>query len=159
MALQVGTNAYISVAEAETYFADRLDVAAWTDARDDQKAQALVTATSVLDDKTWSGYAVSEEQSLAFPRVGTYFDPKLGSISSLGSDRAMTRIKRATCELAYHLLNNDGLLDNTGSIENLTVGSINLSKVKAAAEVPSVVSNLIKPLLLNKGASTWWRAN
>ena len=38
MALTKGANSYATVAEADVYFADRLDVAAWTAADETQKA-------------------------------------------------------------------------------------------------------------------------
>ena len=78
MALIKGTNSYRTVEEADAYFEDRLDAAAWTSASDELKGQALVTATAILDNMNWNGYAVSESQSLAFPRIGSYFDPRKG---------------------------------------------------------------------------------
>jgi hypothetical protein len=67
MALVKGTNAYADVSDADSYFADRLDVAAWTSADSTMKAQALVTAAGILDQLPWTGTAVSENQALAFP--------------------------------------------------------------------------------------------
>ena len=157
MALVKGTNSYGTVAEADTYFEDRLDRAAWTNADDDQKSQALITATSILDDMTWTGVAVSESQTLAFPRTGSYFDPRLGITVAL-DDTVPTRIDNATFELAYHYLNNDGLLDETGSATNLQVGRITLEEVKLPNSMPSHVKRHIKPLLKNGGSNTWWRA-
>ncbi|RLA25769.1 MAG: hypothetical protein DRQ62_01540, partial [Gammaproteobacteria bacterium] len=79
MALVKNTNAYADLSEAETYFADRLDVAAWTAADDPTKSQALVTATLYLENMNWTGNVVSDSQALAFPREGTYFDPRMGT--------------------------------------------------------------------------------
>ena len=157
MALTKGTNSYCTVAEADAYFEDRIDVAAWNNADDEQKAQALVTATFTLDDMTWTGVAVSESQSLAFPRSGNYFDPKLG-ISVALDDTVPTRVTNATFELAYHYLNNDGLLDDSGSALNIQVGRITLEDVRLPSSMPSHIKTHINPLLKNGGASTWWRA-
>ena len=96
--------------------------------------------------------------NLAFPRVGTYFDPRLGYDVSFNDD-VPDRINKATFELAYHFLNNDGLLDDSGSVLNLKVGSISLERVSLANTVPASVKRLIKPLLENAGARQWWRAN
>jgi len=159
MALAKGTNSYATVSEADTYFEDRLDVAAWTEANATQKAQALVTATAAMDNLDWVGVAVSDSQALAFPRTGIYFDPKLGIEIELSSTTVPKRITTGTIELAYHLLNNDGLLDDTGSVENLTIGSITLSNVISANKVPGNVKKLIMPLQVNSGARFWWRAN
>ena len=159
MAVTLNVNSYVDVADADAFFADRLDVAAWTDADETMRGQALITATQMLDDMTWAGTAVNEDQPLAFPRVIEYFDPKVGSIVYLDGSVVPKRITRATLELAYHLLNNDGLLDATGDIESITVGTIKIDGIKTASKLPMTIKNVIKPLLVNAGASAWWRAN
>jgi hypothetical protein len=158
MALVKGTNSYADLTDANTYFADRLDVAAWEAASDAEKEKALVTATVMLDEMNWTGTVVSDTQVLAFPRYGTYFDPRLGAEVVL-EEIVPARVEKATYELAYHLLNNDGLLDDTGSVENLEVGSIVLTNIKSASKFPSVVKSYIRPLLVNSGSHQWWRAN
>lgn len=159
MALVKGTNSYLTLAEANAYFADRIDVDAWASASDGAKQQALVTAAAMLDDLSWTGTAVSGDQSMAFPRIGEYFDPKIGTIVELVSGEVPKRIENANADLAYHLLNNDGLLDDTGSAESIVIGEIQLSRVQAAKVVPGHVRRAIKPLLLNGGSNLWWRAN
>jgi hypothetical protein len=158
MALVKGTNSYATVAEADTYFENRIDVAAWTSATETQKAQALVTATQSLDDFDWIGVAVSDSQTLAFPRIGVYFDPRLGMDVEF-TTAVPSRVLNATYELAYHLLNNDGLLDDTGSVKDLSVGDIKLTLVHTASKVPDVVKRMVKPLRINGGSNLWWRAN
>lgn len=159
MALAKGTNSYVDVAEADAYFENRLDTAAWNLASAAQKAQALVTGTQVLDTLSWVGVAVSDLQPLAFPRTGYYFDPRLGKTVTLTAAVPM-RVVQANCEMAYHLLNNDGLLDNTGSVDSISLSGISLSNVKPPERVPPVVKRAIRPLLA-AGAfnNTWWRAN
>jgi hypothetical protein len=159
MAITVNVNSYVSAEDADAYFADRLDVAAWTIAGATEKAQALVTATSMLDGMRWIGVATDDDQKLAFPRIATYLDPRLGKVIELDSLTVPDRIKKATFELAYHLLNNDGLLDDVGKVDTLEISSIQLRSIKAPAKIPSVVYNLYSPLLLNAGSSMWWRAN
>jgi hypothetical protein len=158
MTLAKGTNSYVTLAEADSYFDDRLDVAAWDNATDLQKSQALMTATKVLDSLEWTGVILSEVQPLAFPRTDSYFDPRLGYMTSLSST-VPSQIINATYELAYHLLNNDGILDNTGSVTDLDVGPISLKSVKSPSLVPPFIKRSIKMLLNNQGANTWWRAN
>jgi hypothetical protein len=159
MALVKGTNAYATVAEAGVYFADRLDIAAWVAASDGDKALALVTGTSILDDQPWTGTAISESQPLAFPRSGSYFDPRLGTNVVLSEGVVPNRIVIANIEMAHHLLNNDGLLDDTGRVVDLSVGSIKLTAMSPPNLIPANVKRLIKPLLINSGANGWWRAN
>jgi hypothetical protein len=159
MALVKDENSYTDVAEADVYFGNKLDVAAWSDATDPIKEQALITATAILDDKDWAGVIANETQFLSFPRNGFYFDPRLGMEVSLASVDALKRIVRATQELAYHLLNNDGLLDDTGRVEDLSLGVIKLSNVRAPDIIPDHVRRIFKPLSLNRGTRSWWRAN
>jgi len=158
MALTKGTNSFVSLAEATAYFADRLDVAAWIAATDPVRSQALVTATTILNDLSWTGIAISESQPLAFPRTGTYFDPMVGYEISLPVT-VPSRILTATYELAYHLLNNDGLLDDSGTVSNLGISTISLTIKTNPSTIPPMVQRMIRPLLVNAGANNWWRAN
>lgn len=159
MAVQLNVNSYVTVADADAFFADRLDVTAWQTADGNTRGQSLITATQMLDGMAWSGTAVNVNQPLAFPRVTEYFDPKVGSVVYLDGSVVPQRIIRASMELAYHLLNNDGLLDTTGNVRNISVGSIKIEGIQPVSKFPMQVRNIIKPLLVNAGASTWWRAN
>jgi len=159
MALSKGVNSYVTRSEADVYFGDRLDVADWTNATTGQKDQALVTATGLLDNLVWEGTISDESQSLAFPRNGDFFDPRLGGWSRLDGVAVPDRVIRATYELAVHLIVNDGILDSTGSAENISVGSIQISTIKNPSVIPSLVRAIIKPLLINGGSRGWWRAN
>lgn len=158
MALSKGVNSYVTVAEADDYFADRLDVAAWTAADPTQKSQALVTATNVLEELPWTGTVMSASQSLAFPRSGYYFDPRLGQHVTLDNDTP-TRVLQATKELAYHLLNNDGVLDDSGVVRDLRVGTLELTTIRAPNLIPANVRRILKPLLQNAGSNSWFRSN
>lgn len=63
-------NSYVSLEEAEQYFADRMAVDAWSDASEDEQAQALLEATRRIDRfRFFNGkYRTSPEQALEFPR-------------------------------------------------------------------------------------------
>lgn len=158
MALVKGVNSYESLEAANAYFADRLDAAAWVDATPELRAQAMVTATLVLEDEPWAGVAVSTSQNLAHPRKGQYFEPRLGSSVELNSAFATKRLSIAQFELSYHLLNNDGLLDSIGDVDSLSVGGIGLTDIRSASKIPGTVKQQIKPLLI-RGNNAWWRAN
>lgn len=161
MALVKGVNSYVTLAEANAYFEHKLDIAAWIDAADSMKEQALVTATAYLDGLVWIGTVVSESQTLAFPRINAeYNDPFLGSIVTLDGNSIPKRVLNACKELAYHFLNNDGILDDTGSVTSLSIGDIRLELPQGASKIPGHVQRSINPLLLNAGAlRSWWRAN
>ncbi len=159
MAVSKGTNSYVTVAEADAYFQYRLDAAAWVNSDVTRKGQALVTATSMLDEMTWAGTVISDPQNLAFPRVCEYFDPKLGALLYLDGYSVPDRIIKATYELAIHLLNNEGLLDSTDSVGSLSAGVITISNIVPAEKIPAMVRRLVKPLLINAGSNAWWRSN
>lgn len=152
-----GQNSYVDLAEAEDFFANRLDVAAWSEASDSDKEKALTTATAMLDGYEWVGQVVDPLQPLAFPRTGQYYDKRLGMLAPLNP--TPVRIEQACYELAYHLLNNDGLLDDTGEVESISVGSVSLSGIKSGSRTPPLVKNLFKDMLVNGGTNHWWRAN
>jgi hypothetical protein len=158
MPLSKSVNSYATVAEADAYHDNRLDVAAWTDAPTLEKEKALITATAHLDGMTWVGVAVDAAQLLAFPRRGTYMDPRLGMLVTIPTNSTPDRILKACYELAYHFLNNDGLLDDTGLVDDLEITGVKLTGLKSASKTPPVVMNLIKPLLARQG-NNWWRAN
>lgn len=157
MALVKGSNSYVTVLEADEYFSTRLDSTLWDEIDTTRKAQALVTATSILDSQSWTGTASTDSQLLAFPRSCVYFDPMLGI--TVVPTNVPVRIIKATCEQAFHLLNNSGLLDDSGGVTNLNVGSISLSSIRSPSLIPGVVRKLIEPLLINAGSTAWWRAN
>lgn len=157
MSLIKGTNSYVTVAEADSYFLDRIDAGAWTSADNTKKAQALVTATSYLDEMNWLGIAVSDSQTLSFPREGEYFDPRMGTEVVLDST-VPTRIIQATYELAFHLIVNENILTDSGSVESISLGTISLSNIKEPQKIPPFVKKIIKPLL-TVGLNNWWRAN
>jgi hypothetical protein len=164
MALEKDVNSFVTLADAQAYFENRLDVDAWTSATESQKNQALITATDMMCEMPWTGYVDDENQKLAFPRTGSYFDPKLGREVLLNSTPALTRLYTATFELAYHLLNNDGLLDDSGLVDDLKIGNIQLSKISNPNKVPGIVKTKLKPMwergTTSTGASrSWWRAN
>jgi hypothetical protein len=157
MAIELGVNSYVTLEDANAHFENRLDVAAWDEADEDTRSKALISATMLIESFEWTGVAVSESQPLAFPRVGEYFDPRVGYVIAM--DGVPSKIIKATIELAYHLLNNDGLLDETGGVVNLSLGPIQLTDISTPPKMPSWIHRTIRPLLLNRGSRAWYRAN
>lgn len=172
MALVKGTNSYVNLDEADSYFKDRTDVLAWDNADDTLKEKCLTTATLLLDELPWAGQAVKKDQNLAFPRSGSYRDNSRnlyiafsgtysftadtdGEESETDLGRDLRLLRRATYELAYHLANNEGLLDRTGEIESIKVGSISLTDIKNTSVMPSVIRKIIEPMLRNNGSRYW----
>ena len=167
--LQVGINSYVSLAQAEDYFSDRIDAAAWTEADDALKEQALVTAAKQLNLTRWVGTIADKSQSLAFPRIGTYFEPLYNENVKMDGTSVPQRIVTANMEQAYHIMNNDGILDSSGSPDRIKVDVIEIEGLQSgSAVIPAVsatVSDLISPLLYSsnlatgRAAGSWWRAN
>ena len=170
MALVKGTNCYVTLNEADSYFDDRMDVAAWENATCELKEQALVTATSYLDELDYFGQVVVSNQNLAFPRTGSFRDASRGIRTQFSStytftagndetesslDRDIQLLRKATYELAYHLINNDGLMDRTGSFQNVKVGAIELTEVQNASLFPRHIRKTLNPLL--RGSGRYWR--
>jgi hypothetical protein len=157
MAAQKGINSYVSLDEADSYFEGHVSGSQWSALDALAKARLLVTSTRVLDDLSWAGAAVSSSQPLAFPRVLSYFDPRLGQV--VEASEIPVRVCNATFEMALHLLNNEGILAETGSFQSLSVGPVNLTEMKSAPKIPANVRLTVSPLLANRGANMWWRAN
>ena len=157
MSLVKGNNSYVTCSEADDYFATRVDTEVWFNTLYAKKASALITATGILDESRWAGVAEDEAQLLAFPRKGHYFDPRLGRNVSLSG--VPQRLQSATCEFALHLIINEGITDQSGSIEHLKISGIELRDIKEPPSTPSAVRRLIRPLIINGGAAMWWRAN
>ena len=163
MALQKGTNSFVSVSESDEYFENRLNSENWF-SNDALVEQALVTATGILDDMDWGGTATpTASYPLSWPRDITYYDNKSGYYTDLEDDRSTTSegtipgdIKKATFELALHLLNNMKTQESNASGENkvkdLTVGSVRLifdinSGVKNFKELPDSIVSLCNKYL------------
>lgn len=145
-------NAYLTLAEAETYFAARLNVAPWTAAADAQKEQALITATTRLDEETYQGTKTTVEQALKWPRFGTYDDNN----DHYDQDVVPGIIKDSTCELALAMLASD-LLASTGleGFEEVQVGPLRVRPrvTTAAGILPEVVTRKLRPVLTTPSRS------
>jgi len=163
MALQKGTNSFVSISESDIYFEDRLNSENWF-TKDALVEQALVTATGILDDMDWGGTATpTASYPLSWPRDITYYDNKSGYFIDIEDDRSTTSegtipgdIKKATFELAFHLLNNMKTQESNASGENkvkdLTVGAVRLifdlnSGVKNFKELPDSIINIVTKYL------------
>lgn len=111
--LIVGTNAYLTVSEADGYFANRLYSDAWTNATADQKAQALIMASRRIDRLTLRGRKADINQTMKFPRAIYTNSPSIYAYSSESSpsipgwvvETVIAQcVKDAVCEEALMLL-------------------------------------------------------
>jgi hypothetical protein len=167
MALVLNTNSYVSIADADTYFETRIDSAEWSAATDTVKEQALVTATSMVDDNAWIGSAVSSSQALAWPRKNViYYSNRLGQQITVDESTTPNEVKIAVYEQAFHLVSNeDVLMGKTQTFESISIGSISLSDSNGdVTRTPKKPAEAMKPIreLLVRGrsggmGSSWWR--
>jgi hypothetical protein len=109
--LIVGTNSYLSTADADTYFNIRLFADTWNNASVDQKAQALIMATKRIDRLKFRGRKALLSQSLQFPR--TFYSAALSDAEyaygypsdGWSVEKEITQcVKDACCEEAMSLL-------------------------------------------------------
>lgn len=161
----VGTataNSYATVAEADTYFAERTNVNSW-DGATTQKAVSLIMATRRIDQESFKGTRTNPstdvdttdpKQALKWPRTDVETEDGL-----LYDPAAIPRIvKYATFEMALRILN-DNTTDtfaDTGleQFEEVTVGSLTVKPRPTfrAGTLPEVVRRLLRPVLLATGS-------
>jgi hypothetical protein len=144
MAFAVGTNSYISVSDADTYFLDRNN-SLWT-GTDEVKESALINATDYLDSfysGQWIGNVTDIDQILAWPRSGA--TNRNGK--SIDSTVIPAQIEAATCELAVKALS-DTLNPDTdpgGQVKKEKVGSLEVEYNDYA--IPVKKYNFVQDLL------------
>lgn len=110
-------NSFVTNAEADAYFADRLFNTGWTGAEENQDA-ALIMATRGINAQCYRGTAASETQALQFPRTGL----TLPNGYSTTATEIPRLIKEATYEYALYLLNSatDATLERSQVAEGLS---------------------------------------
>ncbi len=132
------SNSYITVADATTYFDNRLDASDWTAATADNKAAALITATSWLDTVDFYGDRSATTQALKWPRTDVTCDGVEATASFIPRE-----IKDATCEAALALLRNPtmlrGIVTAPGSYDEVELGELRV-KYRGQGEVESLQS-------------------
>ena len=145
-ALVVGTNSYVTLAEAEDYVALRPDTDAWDALTPSAKEQMLVSAADYLDSIQWAGTAfdTTTPQAMAWPRVVDIWLPRLGSKVELDGSSVPQDVKDAQIELAVFIQANGsygGGADKGGAAggdpsligtpNDIKVGSIELTGLKS----------------------------
>jgi hypothetical protein len=142
------SNSYVTIAEADTYFAERLQVTNWTGANEDVQGRAVIAATRQLDREQFVGEKSDTAQALKWPRIAAYDEDGY----EYASDAIPTPIKHATFELALRLLNQNAdsadLLAGSGleSFKRVKVGPIEVEPRHAydPSDLPDSVLDLIE---------------
>lgn len=150
------SNSYITVADATTYFDERLKpVDVWTNASSDDQIRALITSTRRLDAEDWEGVKVTTGQALDWPRYSATDE------DGEEYDNAVIPqvVKDATCETALALLVShvDGVdkLADTGlePFDAAKVGPMDMEKDKSftAGQLPAQVRRMLSAVLTTSG--------
>tara|TARA_R100000789_G_scaffold41611_1_gene43139 strand:+ start:14817 stop:15329 length:513 start_codon:yes stop_codon:yes gene_type:complete len=112
-----GAESYVTVAEADAYWADRGDPAQWTDLTTAQKESALRQATQYLETNyNWKSCLQDVVQPLAFPRLPFY--DKEGRLLA-GEGVIPQKVKDAQIELALRHAIQNLLLDTNPQDDNI----------------------------------------
>lgn len=146
-------NSYVTVAAADTYFDERLNVTDWTTlSGDDDKERALIMATRRLDLEEYEGEKTDIAQALKWPRLYATDDDG----EEYDSDTIPMIVQHSTFELALEFLKSDALAD-TGldGFEEIQVGPIRVKTRlgEKVGELPDNVRRWLRPVLISSGSS------
>lgn len=137
-------NAYVTRAEGDAYFADRLYAIAWTGAGDTDKDNSIITAALLIDRRVcFTGNSATSTQARRWPVSGHL--TRNGYL--IPDDELPLDLKHANLELALYLLNagTDASQPNEVVEQGLTLvkaGPIEL-RFKEALESISIPSNVL----------------
>lgn len=159
-------NCYVTLAEAEAYFANRLNSSVngdWTNdssgvARtDDAKKAALITATWRINEEAFFGKKTATTQALEWPRLdvtdrdGYYFD----------SDEIPVCVKHATFICALELLKVDFLTeDYLQNFSFFSAGTVQFKQFtqQSAGRLPAEVMRLLRSVMTSSNGGRLVRA-
>lgn len=149
MAVVVGTNSYISVADATTYFSDRLNVAEWTAATDADKGKALVMAARSIDNLSFTGRITESDQAMAWPRSGVA--DREGRC--IDDDDVPQQVLDAQCETALALIRGDISEGADRDVRRVRAGTVELEYRTGAPVrmVPDVAMQILSQFLDGSG--------
>ncbi|HEX8556672.1 MAG TPA: DnaT-like ssDNA-binding protein [Pyrinomonadaceae bacterium] len=155
------SNTFVTLAEAESYFASRLPFQKtnWTAAGEDdeRKKAALISAVEALESLRYAGERTNTRQRLKFPRAGLW----TLDLDELDASEIPRQMKVAQCELAEYML---GQVTPTSSaldrFDEITLpGGLRIKPRKTSSEggvIPEHVLALLADLMLS--GSTLLRA-
>ena len=104
MSLIVGTNTYLSIADADSYWSERNN-AIWAAADDADKEKALREATQYIDGAfTFIGHITEIDQKLAWPRSSVIIKHGNFRGQDIDTDVIPEKVEQATAELALEAL-------------------------------------------------------
>lgn len=159
-------NSYVTLAEAETYFADRVGAsdngnwnkdASGNSRTDAQKSTALVTATRRIDEERFFGTKTTGGQALKWPRTEV-IDEDGEEYSSASIPRL---VKEATYLTALELLRVDFLQENyLDNVDFMSTGTVQIKQFTqgSVGKLPAEARRLLRNLMVNSGGGRVTRA-
>ncbi len=156
-------NSYVSVSDADAYFANRTGTDKWDAASDDQKAQALIMATWRIDQEQFVGIPVhplngtisDQNQALRWPRYAALDDEGW----EYHFDVVPQRVQNATCELALEILGGGTSLTDTGmeGFADVKLGTLSVTPRSdfSAGQLPRNVRRFLGPLLASAAGAAF----
>lgn len=147
------SEAYISVADADTYFSNR-GLTNWATLSTNEKEQALRRAADYIGQTyrtRWAGYRVNDTQALDWPR---YSVPRRDGIPALyPSDSIPREVVAANAELAFRGAAGELLSDIDAPVTSETVGPISVTYAPGATKIKRypAIDRLLEPLLTCSG--------
>ncbi len=146
---------YVTVEEADEYFATRLNSEDWEDATDTEKLNSLYEATRAINLLRFKGVKYISTQENAWPRL---IDTTHSSVVSSDGPDIPDWLVDATCEIAINLLDGtdmeqeaENLLANNQSYATVSTSyNPDLVQEHLRAGIPSIKAwNLLRPYLAN----------
>lgn len=159
-------NSYVTLADANTYFADRLNSTAngdWTNdsagvARTDAvKSAALITATLRIDEEMFLGEKSTTTQALKWPRTDVYDEDGI----QFTTTTIPARVKQATYIAALELLKADYLAENyLQNYSFLSTGTMQFKQFtqQSAGRLPADAMRLLRFVMVSAGGGRLIRA-
>ena len=137
------SDSFLTVAEADTYWATNLYATTWVAGTTANKEKALKMATRILDEKcAWSGTRASSTQALGWGRTDVTYDG-----ITVSSTTVPIQIKNATAQFAGDLLVSNLTANSEGKgLNSLRVGEITLDfdKTDTAGVMPEIVQEMLR---------------
>lgn len=153
----VDANSYVTLAEAVTYFGDRLHKTAWASAGSGDKTAALIWAARVIDSRIeWMGQRSSSTQAMSWPRAyvpdpDPAYLPDDSLYGYIPIDVIPSDIKVAQFEMALALISGDITAQpSTTGINSLAVGSLKLD-FAGNSQQPNTFPRQVDELLCKYG--------
>lgn len=139
-------NSYVSLAEADDYFAVDPNATAYLALIDADQEKYLAWASRVLDARTtWAGYKKVETSGLRWPRVGVYDRDRI----AVEDDIVPKPVKDATCELARFLMTyNPAQGQGVENLRKIVVDVVEIEYQEGTSQVewPAFLNEILEPL-------------